>query len=715
MSEQLFSPSWYRVSRLKPRLRGHTRVYRHEYRGQIWYVLQDHAKGRYYRFSPSAYHLLGRMDGRRDVQELWEQATGQLGDAAPTQSDVVRLLGQLHAADVLLCDVPPDTVELLRRTEKQERAKRHMRMRSPMALKFPLVDPDRFLDRTIRFVRPFFSVFGLVLWLGLVGTATVLAALHWTELTANFSDRVLAAQNLLILWFAYPLVKGLHELGHGYAVKAWGGECHEMGIMLLVLMPVPYVEASAASEYGNKYRRVMVGFAGIAVELVLASVALLFWLALEPGPWRAFAFNVALIGSVSTLLFNGNPLLRFDGYYILADLVEIPNLGQRAMNYLGYLVRRYVFGAKQTPRPYAGPGERSWFVSYAVCAFIYRLFIYFRIILFVAGKFFFIGVILAIWAGYSIVVVPLSKGLRFVTSSPTLREQRGRAVLITVVAIGLALALVFVMPFPSRTFSEGVVWVPDEALVRVGTNGFVTRVVARPDSQVNHGDLLIECREPLLAARVEVLRAKLDELASRHDAALVTDQVQAGIILEEIGAVRANLEREEERVTALQIRSPAEGQFILPFAGDLPDRYLRQGELVAYVLRIDRPTIRVVVPQASVDLVRRRTRGVEVRMSERLDEIRSARIMREVPEAGDQLPATALGSIGGGAIAIDPFAEGGTKSLQKMFQFDLELDEPLEQVFVGGRVYVRFDHGTEPLATQWYRGLRRLFLKRFNV
>ena len=158
MSESLFSTSWYRVSKLKPRLRGHTQIYRHEYRGELWYVLQDHAQGKYYRFSPVAYQVIGSMDGERTVEELWDWATDRFGDDAPTQDEVIKLLGQLHSADVLLCDVPPDTEELLVRAQKIEKAKWRQNLRSPLALRFPLLDPETFLSRTASIARPFFTI-----------------------------------------------------------------------------------------------------------------------------------------------------------------------------------------------------------------------------------------------------------------------------------------------------------------------------------------------------------------------------------------------------------------------------------------------------------------------------------------------------------------------------------------------------------------------------
>ena len=240
MSDALFSPSWYRVAELKPRIRAHTVIHRHAYRGQIWFVLQDQAAGRSHRFTPAAHHFIGLMDGNRTVQEIWDAAGKQLGDAAPTQEEVIRLLGQLHSADALLCDVPPDSQEVFRRHQRHTRMEWKRRLWTPLALRFPLWDPDRFLDRTLPYAGWLFGWIGVLLWLGVVGTGAVLTATHWTELTKDVVDRLFAPHNLLLLWLVYPFVKALHELGHAYVTKKFGGEVHEIGVMLLVLTPVPY-------------------------------------------------------------------------------------------------------------------------------------------------------------------------------------------------------------------------------------------------------------------------------------------------------------------------------------------------------------------------------------------------------------------------------------------------------------------------------------------
>ena len=191
------------------------------------------------------------------------------------------------------------------------------------------------------------------------------------------------------------------------AVKRWGGEVHEMGIMLLVFMPLPYVDASSSSVFRDKHKRMLVGAAGILTELFLAAIATFVWFAVETGTVRDIAYDVMLIGGISTLLFNGNPLLRFDGYYVLADAIEIPNLAQRANRYYGYLIQRYLFARADVSSPVSAPGERSWFLFYGPASAVYRLFILATIVLFLAEEYLVAGVLLGLVAVILQIVVPL--------------------------------------------------------------------------------------------------------------------------------------------------------------------------------------------------------------------------------------------------------------------------------------------------------------------
>jgi len=713
--DSMFSPSWYRVASLQPRLRNHTQIHRHHYRGKIWFVLQDHSSGSYHRFSPPVYYILSQMDGQRTFQEIWDRAVEHLGDDAPTQDQMIRLASQLHSNDTLLCDVSPDTFELFQRHESHQKMKWKQWFLNPLSLRFPLFDPERLLNQFLPWVRPFFGWFGIFIWCLVVGYALYLAGLHWDGLTENVSDRILTPENLLLLWLVYPIVKLVHEFGHAFAAKNWGGEVHEIGIMLLVFIPVPYVEASCASAFREKHRRMMVDAAGILVELLLAAIALMVWVHVEHGIVHAIAYNVILIGSVSTLFFNGNPLLRFDGYYFLSDAIEVPNLGSRSNNYLGYLIQRYGFAVRNAKSPANTSGERFWMFSYGVSSFFYRMFIVAVIILVVAEKFFIVGVLIATWALSTMIGLPLYKRLKFLFSNPSISGHRARAVTLTATFIVLLTAFIFMTPFPYATRAEGVIWPPEDSLVRVGTDGFCRKILVKPDQWVRRGDPIIISEDPLLEAEERILKARLQELEARYLSLRYTDRPKALIQKEEIVAVKKELDRIQELESRLTIRSQTEGKLILSRSEDMLDRFLHRGELVGYIVDFPLNTVRVVVPQDNIGLVKEKTVKVEVRLAGSIGEISEAFVLREVPAATEKLPSVALGFAGGGEVPVDPRDEEGTKAFDSVFQLDLTLSDQVNMRRIGERVFVRFDHGKVPLAEQWYYFFRQLFLRRFSV
>lgn len=716
MSESMFSAYWYRVAGLKPRLKNSVQIHRHYYRERLWYVLQDSASGMNHRFSPQVHYVISMMDGCRNVQQIWEIALQQLGDDAPTQDEMVNLLGQLHGGDLLLCDVMPDTLELFQRYQNKQRSKWWQRFWSPLSIKIPLWNPDAFLNKWLFLVKPLFGWMGVLIWGVAVAMGWVAAAAHWSELAKDVADHVLSPGNLVILFFVYPLIKLLHELGHAFATKIWGGEVHEMGIMFLVFMPVPYVDASSAWGFRDKRRRVIVGAAGMIVELFLAAMAMLVWLSVEPGVVRSVAYNVMFIGGVSTLFFNGNPLLRFDGYYILADLVEIPNLASRANHYLAYLWQRYVFGIQSVQSPVMVRGERAWFAGYGLASAVYRLMITFSIIVFVAGRFFVVGVLLAIWAATTMLAMPIGKAIRFVASNPLAQQNRIRTLGTSLMAtLGILVFLCWV-PMPLNTYAEGVVWLPEQAMVRVRTEGFVRELLAKPNSLVEPGQALLRMDDPLLSTRRQVLHYQKQELqAQLNDAWGLNDRVKKQIFAEQIKALTAELNEVEARIARLTITCDSKGLFILPHAEDIQDRFLKKGEVVAYIVDYPITTVRGVVNQDDIGLVRGRTESIQIRLAERLPSVYRAMILREVPAANNELPSPALGLAGGGTIPVDPNKEQEARAYEPVFHVELNVPELDDSRYIGERVYIRFNHGGEPLLWQWHRLARQLFLRRFGV
>jgi putative peptide zinc metalloprotease protein len=715
MSEALFSTNWYRVADLRPRLRGHIRIHRHVYRGEIWYVVEDRVAGKYHRFNPASYRVISLMDGKRDMNQVWARLTAELAEDTPDQEEVIRLLGQLHGADLIQCDVTPDVAELLERRGKQERKKLMSRYMNPMSLRFPLVDPDRFLEWANRWPHLFRGGWGMLLWLAAVLPALFLAPLHWPDLTENFSEQLLAMDNLLLLAVVFPLLKSLHELGHGLAAKARGGEVHEMGIMLLVFFPIPYVEASSSSAFVKKTDRMLVGAAGMLTELFVAALVFYVWLMLEPGLARSLAYNALVLASVTTILFNANPLLRYDGYYILADWVEIPNLATRSTQYWKYLAERYLLNVAKSEPPQSTAGERRWFIGYAPLAFAYRMFVLFGIALFVAQQYFIVGILLAIWGLVASLGIPWFKIGRALLTEPRFaaRGARIRAVL-GGTFLGLYL-LLFVMPMPYHTHAEGVLRLPEQALLRAEAAGFVTRALARPGDSLRPGDAVVESVNAELASELEIQLAKLEEIRARYDAAWGVKPAEASQLEEAMRREQASLDRLRERMARLTLRAGASGKLLLEHPDDLPGRFLEKGEVVGYLVGSYVPVVRVVVGQEDVDQVRLATRDVVVKLPQNIAATWPARLLREVPAAGHELPSAALGQRGGGDVVLDPSDEEGTKTLQSVFEFELSLQQAAPAEYLGSRVHVRFEHPATPLGVRAWRGIRRLFLSQFHV
>ena len=706
---------WDRIADTRPRLRSQAMIYCHQYRGQPWYVLQDRASALFYRFSGRAYAFIKQLNGHQTIQVILDGLRATQTSSAPSQQEIIQLLAQLNASDLLQYDQPLDTGELAERRRRQQRNPWLQRLMQPLAMRFPLADPDSWLVRLQPFFSRVYTRNGCILWCLLCGIAAMAALSHWSALSEHWSSRALDPQNIVLLILLYPVVKALHELGHGIAVKLWGGEVHEIGIMLLIFMPIPYVDASSASAFVNKWRRIAVGAAGIMVELLLAALSMLIWLNVESGLIRDIAFDVMLIGGISTVLFNGNPLLRFDGYYVLSDWLEIPNLASRSNQYLGYLVKRYSYGIPEARSPVSAGGERPWFILYGISAFFYRLFITLTIALFVAGQFFVIGMILAVWAVIMQILYPLYRRIVYLVTSNELVGRRRRALSITFLSVLLVFVLTFVLPVPSWTNAEGILRLPEETMVRTNTEGFIVRVLQADGSQVQQDTPLFQIDDPLLQARHEVIQAKLAELRTKQTSQLLVDRTTVAILREEIASVEAQLADIQQRLNDQIVVSTLDGIFVAPLSKNMIGRFVEQGSLLGYVAAFSDLTVRVAVPQRILDRVRRHTDSVEVRLAADASRTLPAQILSEVPRVSDQLPSATLGSQAGGSIAVDARDETGIRAMDQIYQLDITLPSESLQGYIGSKVHVRFNHDAEPIGQQWLRSLRQLVLQRLQI
>ena len=708
------NPHWPLLAKLRPKLRKHVITHSQQYRGERWYLLRDQSSNRHLRFSASAYEFIGRLDGELTVEEIYHKVEQILGEDSLTHDEIVLILTQLFAMDLLRSELPAEAKEFFNRFQNERRLRRQRAIANPLSIRIPLLDPDAILNRFMPWIRPVFSRAGLVVWILLVALAGLLGLVNIPEISASISRDILLPANLVLMLLTFVVIKVVHEFAHAFAVKMWGGEVHEMGITLLVFAPVPYVDASAAWEIRDKYKRALVGAVGVLAELLLAALALFVWLAVEPGLVRDVAFNVMLIGTVSTLLFNANPLLRFDGYYVLQDLAEIPNLYVRSSRYYLYLIQRYLFGIETARSPVTAEGEAAWFAVYGLAAFFYRLFILVVIVLFLAEEYLFIGIALGAWAMGTQLFLPLYRGARFLLNGQMLVGRRARATSVSVLVVGGLSAILLLMPISLTSHAEGVVWVNEQALVYSGAEGFVEESLVKSGTLVEANTPLVRMSAFSLEAQISKLDARRRELQIRGTAERMRQRVKSELIYSELLSVEAELAMLKAQRDALIVRSQVAGVFVLPDESRFAGSYLRKGELIGYVISPERLIVRAVVPQSTIGLVRQQVSQVQIRVAERLSETVTAKVSRETPAGSKVLPSRALGTAGGGAIAVKMTDSGGTSAAEEVFHIDLSLPENFDVTGVGERAYVRFDHGAEPLASQWFRSGRQLILSRLD-
>lgn len=718
MAGSLFSSSWYRVKGLTPQLRGQAKIVRHVYRDEVWYVIQDTASGKMLRVDHVAHHALEQLDGQRNVEEIWLKMQEDLGDRAPTQDELIGLFTQLHQTNLLLGGNTPDLSEIKERRKKNRMTKIKQYVGNPLAVKLPLIDPDRFLTKLVGLFPRGSAKWILALWFFGICAGIAQAALHWEPLTEDITSRVFNSQNMLMLWFAFPLLKAIHELGHGIAIKAYGGSCREMGLMFLLFIPVPYVDASSSMMFKNKKHRIVVSLAGMMIEMFVASIAIWVWASASGGPVKALLHEVIILASVTTLFFNGNPLLRFDAYYALADWLEIPNLATKSNQFIGHLLQKYVFRVGDDLKAVlTTPREKGWLVFYSIGSFIYRMIVAFGIIFAVAQMYFFVGVLLALWAAWTMLLMPLHKVLKELFVGQSLQNVRKRAITMSAATFGLFLLLFTLVPAPSWSMAEGIIWMPENARVTNNVDCFGHSVLVSHGSRVELGQPILRCDDPDLLTQLEKARFKQEELVARVTFASTSDTVQQGVAQAELDFINKEVDTLERKLEEMVIRSPNIGVFYMDAPGDFPGRYFERGSVLGDVVDPKALSLITVVPQSIAALVRDNTERIEIRTSDNPMSLVQATMVREVPSATKQLPSMALALQGGGEIGLDPESDptSGPKALNPLFQFEVRFQDNYMPNTLGNRVFVRFVHHDEPLGVQWYRSIRQMFLKRFAL
>ncbi len=721
-----FHEAWYRVAELHPRLLSGVQVYRQHFRGQMWYVLENPSNNQYSRISDEAYRFIGLLDGRRTVSQAWRICNEQLGDSAPTQGEVIQLLGQLHSVNLLHADLPPDSESLFNRYRKRVGREVRGQLMNLLFIKIPLIDPDHFLDRWVGIAGRLFSWFGLILWSILLSIGLYFVADNIRELFHQSSD-ILAPDNLILLYLSFVFIKIFHEFGHAFACKKFGqlnqsrGQVHIMGVMFLVFFPLPYVDASSAWAFRNRWHRAVVGMAGVMVELSMAAIAAIIWSNTSTGTLHIIAYNVIFVASVSTLMFNGNPLLRFDAYYVLSDLLEIPNLGHRSRNYIYYLVKRYCWGLKRAQNPAYTFGEGVWFVFYGLASMAFRVFICVRILLFLNDRLpedlFILVPLFAFSAIVAWVFVPLGKFVQFLATGAELTRNRGRAIGSTLVIFCLIIVGIGLIRVPDYWRVEGFVEPVNLAIVHAESDGFVIGYLPSESKVSIGGTPLIRAVNRELEAEKKISAAELLSLKIKRRIAETQEIAAAQILDEQIEALNETIARLEFELEALNLKPPLSGTWVAPDIEYSKGVYLQRGKSIGFVASLDDVIIRATAGQkVAAMLIEQHDKEVEFRVKGQPKLLMTGKIEQISKSGQDQLPSEALGYAVGGSMPTTPQDSQGTKSAEMFFEIRIKPDAGSSvRLLTGQRVVARIRMHSKPLALQWWLSARQLFQRRFHI
>ena len=491
------------------------------YQGEMCWIVKDPLAMKYFRLRKPEYLIFRALEGEVSYLELKRSLDREFPEKVTRTESVQQLVISLHRSGLLLSESTGQTRPLEKRRNKELRQKAIGLLSSLIALRLPGFDPEWILSFLYPKVRWFFT-----LWFTFIVGLTCLAAgtlvlTNWNEFYSRLPEfqRFFAFENLLFMGAILIVTKTIHEFGHGLMCKHFGGECHEIGFMLLVLTPAMYCNTSDSWVMPNRWHRIAIGAAGMYVEVFLAAICTFVWWFTNPGWIHYLALNIMFLSSVSTIVFNANPLLRYDGYFILSDLLEIPNLAQKAKQSLLSRLRVACLGMKPIQTGNMPERHQKIFAIYSVASFVYRWFVMLMIFWFLAEIFEPMGLAVVghLLIGISLVgmiVVPMYKLTKFFLYPGRFREVKKFRAYATGCVLLFAAGLIVWAPLPHFVWGHFVVRPKNPQTVVVTQPGILVDVKVQPGDAVKKGDVLAVLENRMLNIELLELTAQKEQLLS---------------------------------------------------------------------------------------------------------------------------------------------------------------------------------------------------------
>ncbi len=677
-------------------------ITRHLFRGQPEYLLRDPITGQSHRLSPQDYTVFVNLHRDYTLHETFIRLVREGLAVEEDEEKFYRFVVMLHHLNFLHLPLS-DEKRLYQRYLARQSAAHRQRWCSLLFLRVPLLNPDAFLKRTVHRVRFLYSGWFLAIWLVVVGAAGYVALRQWDQFTQP-TEGLLATRNLALMWVTLIGLKVIHEFGHAYACKHFGGHVPEMGVYLIVLTPMAYVDATASWGFTRKRERLIVCLAGMYIEIFVAAAALFVWSMTLPGLLHDVAFNIVFLAGVLTVVFNINPLMRYDGYYVLSDLLEIPNLRQRAVQYLMNIGKRLFLGLR-IEHPIGGHRERWTLLTFGLCTSLYRATVFLAIGVVVAYKFGIPGLLLAGLLLGGMIFNKMLALTRYLWHARETAPVRARAVVVSILALLVIPGGLALVPIPGTVRTPGVLQTDRETIVRARVEGVVRNVHLEIGQMVRPEDVLVELRNEDCEEAVAIATAALQSAEILTTAYETTEPVTAMRMQEQAGVCKLDLQRRQKDLDALRIRARLEGYLLDGLTDRDSGRFVRQGEPIA-AIGTGRWQVRTFLTEQEVADVRP-TVGqlVEVRFHSDPGLLYKGIVRLVMPTGLRNVSHDLLTQKGEGEIAIDPLTGGTT---QPYFEVVIDLSEPPAKLCQYGMTCkVNFDTHAAPVGVAVVRALLR--------
>lgn len=656
------------LSPLSIGLRRDLEVSRQVANGDVQYVIRDPITFNSCSLAQEDYQVFLHLEHMQSVQ----QAFAKLSAAGIIESDqrdeFYQFIVDLQRHNLILLPIVDGKILYERFAERRKKEKSSLPLRL-ISFQMPLLNPDRFLEVTKRFAWPLFQNWFMVIWLGLVCLASYMVVVRWTD----FSDAtasLLALKSLPLLLVILCVLKAWHELGHAYACKIFGGNVPEIGLFFIVGTPCAYVDASAAWGFRERWHRVSVNLAGMYFESLIAIAAVFVWSLSQPGLVNSIAHYTIVISTVVTIMFNANPLLKFDGYYVLCDCLGIPNLKRLATASLHNCLKRIFLGL-ESPRIGTTWWSDRLYTLFGAASDLYRVVVTLGIFTFLALQIPTVGLLLGLFYLFVGLIPTVDRVVRYLLFQPETRGSRRRAVLL-IGSSAAALTALIVMPIWTAISFTGIVGRENETFIRAPEPGFVSEVGFKLSQNVQPGDVLFQLTNEELETRHSAVKAEVSKLKSQLLQSLQTNPTEFGLLQQRLRQAELDLGDVERAIGRLTIRAPKDGVVAEWQNTDFTGRFFQSGEPLLklesgkWIVRALATEEEVADSQVAVgDAVEFEVIG---QPGKRLD----GRVVGVARSSQTKIDETALTQLGGGDIGIDPYTQ---KAGEAYFSITMELDQ----------------------------------------